>query len=361
MRRWKRSDPCWIFTETDKHAPWKREYRFDFSYIRSTKLRGELQDYMWYHYRKKDKTFATLRQEHSWFKYYEEWLFERQKDSLFQICRVDAEGFLTYLRTCISPKTGQSLRLITQKHILNTVRGIYRWYSMQQPECAAFVQLFPKDVHQRIHRVTDESGVSQDAVARFLNILEHAHNPCLRCGGTILAMTGLSPADLLGLQTDCIEMGEKGARLRYYHHRRGRVRTIPVSNACVQAVQELQKQTDELRMGAPEEHRHQLFLYRNKWEQIVTPSPDLFRYWMRCAQTEHKRQNETVRQHADIGKSANAGQEMDAPAELPDTAMLTATMVRNALFSDMRERNVPYMIVQELSGHYLLTERGDLA
>ena len=343
MRQCKRRACCWTFAETDQNSPWRRKYRFDFTYIRSVRLRRELQDYMWHHCRSGVKSLATLRQENSWLKYYEAWLYERGIDSLFQIRREDAEGFLTFLHTCVSKKTGRPLRLITQKHIYDTVRSVYRWYAVGHPEYAAVAQLFPADVYQRINRIVRTDYVSQGEVAQFLQVVEKTKNPCLCFGGTILTVTGLAPADLLSLRTDCIQMGRGGTYLRYYHHRKRTYCTVPVSEVCVRAVQKLKEQTDELRRIAPKEGKQQLFLYCNKWEQVVTPEPDLFRYWMRRAQEKDLIQEAH-------GKSAVAAGEV-----------LTATMLRRALIRDMWERNVPYMVIRELTGSAPVTERGSIA
>lgn len=348
VKRSGRSELCWTFTETDEHDLRRRTYRFDFSYIRSERLRRELQDYIWYQYRSREKMPATLRQEHSWLKYYEAWLNGRRIDSLFEICRADVEGFLTYLHTCISPKTGQPLRLITQKHIYDTVRGVYRWYCMKQPQYATVAQLFPTDVYQRINRVTHTTCVPAEDVTRFLRVVEHVENPCLCCGATILAVTGLAPGDLLGLRTDCIQISEKGASLRYYHHRKRMFRTIPVNDACVRAVQALKEQTDALRRNAPEESKSQLFLHRNKWKQVTIPSPDLFRYWMRCAQADGQNK-----------KSGEGLKNVEPPDKAGDLVM-TPTLIRDALLWDMWERNVPYMVIREFGGHPLFSERGDV-
>lgn len=339
MRQSKRSACCWTFTEIDPDSPWRRKYRFDFTYIRSVRLCRELQDYMWYHYRSGAKSLSTLRQENSWLKYFEAWLYKRGIDSLFQIRQEDAEGFLTYLHTCVSKKTDRPLRLITQKHIYDTVRSVYRWYAVRRPEYAVVAQMFSADVYQRMNRIVRTGYVEQSEVADFLQKLEQNRNPCLRWGGKILAMTGLAPADLLGLRTDCIRSAGTGSFLHYYDHRQHSWRRIPVNEECVQAVQSLREQTEVLRRFATPEKRQQLFLHRDKHGQIIIPDPDLFRYWMRRAQTD------------DLSKTDTAS----------DNRCMTATMLRSALIDDMWERNVPYMVIRELGGSPLFSERGSIA
>lgn len=343
MRRAECRKLCWVLPEEELHSPWKKSCRLDFSYIRSAGMRREIQDYMWYQYHSGRKKPSTLRQENSWLKYYEAWLYGRGIDSLFGIRREDAEGFLTFLHTCVSNKTGRPLRLITQKHIYDTVRSVYRWYAIRCPEYAAAARLFPTDVYQRINRIVRTDHVSQEEIAQFIQVLEKTKNPCLCCGGTILTMTGLAPADLLGLQTDCIQMGREGTYLRYYHHRKRTYCIIPVSQVCVRAVQELKEQTDELRRLAPKERQQQLFLHCNKQNQIVTPDPDLFRYWMRRAQEKDLLQEEKNMSATSAGEA------------------MTATMLRHALIRDMWERNVPYMVIREMTGFSSVTERGSIA
>ena len=350
MRRSKRRECLWILTDTDEHSPWERKYRFDFSYIRSEKMRAEIQDYMWHHYRNGDKALTTLRQENSWLKYYEAFLYERGIDSFFDISREDAEGFLTFLHTCVSGKTNQPLRLITQKHIYDTVRGVYRWYAVQKTSDMAVLQFFPRDVYQQINRITRSEYVSNDEVTQFLQLMKNTKNPCLHCGSTILAVTGLAPADLLGLRTDCIRMDGENAYLHYYHHRKGTYCTVPVSDVCVRAVKKLKLRTDELRRIAPKEKRKQLFLCSRKQGQVTTPGPEQFRYWMRCAQMK-----ECLEADESLGTGAKQ------VSEKPQSTIMTAGRLRSALIRDMQEQMMPYMVIQELIGHPLLTERGSIA
>ena len=282
MNKYAKSKDCWMLDEGEVHSPWYgRTFRFDFSNIRSVTLREQVKYYIWKNYRSGDKVLATLRQEMSWFRYYEVWLWERGVDSLEQIREADAEGFLTYLHTCISKKTGRTLRLITQKHIYDTVRGLYRWYAMRDNAFADALGLFPGDVYQRINRVVRTERMEAEKKDGFLQALSRTQNPCLRYGGRILAVTGIAPSDLLGLETDCLKSGKNGVSMRYYHHRSRVYRMMPVNRECTQAVENLKVQTDALRQLAPEEAKCRLFLHYSKWEQVIVPDADLFRYWLR--------------------------------------------------------------------------------
>ena len=348
MKRPKGDEICWSFPETDPDKPWKKNYRFDFSYIHSVALRKELQDYIWGCYRNGDKTLATLRQEHSWFKYYEAWLSDCEITSLARVRRVDVEGFLTYLHTCISKKTGHQLRLITQKHMYDTARGIHLWHALHNETYAASLGAFPSDVYQKINRIPLSEYASKDDVTRFLQRLEQTRNSCLRCGGRILAETGLSTCDLLTLSTDCIQTDPTGAYLRYYHHRKRRYCVIPVSRTCVRAVQTLIGQSEALRSDSGENGK-QLFLYFDKQARVSTPSPDVFRYWMRSVQ------------RAGGGGYVDALQKADTSCNMSGEDLMTATRLRQALFYDMREQKVPYMVIRELAGVPMFSERGSLA
>lgn len=348
MRRPECFAPCWTLTETDEYTPWQKNYRFDFTVIRSEALRQELQYYLWSQYRSNTKKLSTLRQEYSWLKYYEEWLFRRGIHSLREICRADTEGFLTYLHTCISAKTRRPLRLITQKHIYDTVRGIYRWYAVRKEGYLDAFCLFPADAYQRINRITRTECTSRDEADDFLQLLEQAENPCLRCGGTILAVTGISPGDLLCLRTDCIEKEKTGTFLRYYQHRTRRYRVIPVSEVCVHAVETLREQTDPLRQLVPKEKQKHLFLHCGRSGRVISPDPDLFRYWVRSAQSAVPEAAEGCLQPAEVVNPSGRKE-------------MTPTMLRMALLQDMWERKLPYMVIRELTGYPLFTERGSIA
>lgn len=298
MNKIKRQEDFWVFTETDPNSQWRgQQYRFDFSYIRSKRLRGQFKNYIWKNYRAGDKTPATLRQELSWFRYYEAWLYEREIEALEQIGHADAEGFLSFLHICVSKKTKRPLCMITQKHIYDTVRGIYRWYSWQQPEFSALAEFFPGEVYQRINRTPRHQEVSPEVAERFLQALEEADNPCLRYGGAILAATGIAPGDLLGLRIDCLQRNGGGVSLCYYHHRKRAYRRIPIGEGCAQAVRGLEEQTRKLRSHASEEAQHRLFLHNGKWDQVIVPDTNLFCYWLRrLMKNEEKKETLTCTQ-----------------------------------------------------------------
>lgn len=282
MNKLNQKGDCWSFTETDPDSQWYgRQYRFDFSYIRSKKLREQFKYYIWKNYRAGDKMPATLRQELSWFRYYEAWLYECGIEALEQIAAAEAEGFLSFLHLCISDKTKRPLRLITQKHIYDTVRAIYRWYAWRQPEFLAAAELFPGNVYQRINRIRRQQEVPAETAELFMKALKQNDNPCLRCGGKILAATGIAPGDMLGLKIDCLQKSSGGVSLQYYHHRKKAYRRIPVGAGCLEAVKELEAQTAELRRYAPEDVKQRLFLHCGKWDQVIVPDMNLFRYWLR--------------------------------------------------------------------------------
>ncbi len=311
-----------LLVERDAHSQWYgKTFRLDFSDIRSERLRGQVKHYIWKNYRAGDKTPATLRQEVSQLKYYETWLWERKIDALEHIRREDAEGFLTFLHTCSSKRTGGTLRLVTQKHIYDTVRGIYRWYAAGNDAFAEAAELFPRDVYQRINRSIRTGRLSREKKERFLQAIEQADNPCLRYGGTILAATGISPSDLLGLETDCLTRDENGVRMRYYYHRGRTYRTVPVSPGCASAVEHLREQTEGLRRLAREETGRHLFLHYSKWEQVIVPDADLFRYWLR--------------------QLLACGEEKER---------MTLTQLRYARVKEMLMLEVPALVVSEVTG-----------
>lgn len=325
MNKIDRQEDFWVLTETDPNSQCRgKQYRFDFSFIRSRRLREQFKRYIWKNYRVGDKKPATLRQELSWLRYYESWLHEREIEALEEIGQADAEGFLVFLHVCVSPKTKRPLRMITQKHIYDTVKGIYRWYSWQQPEFLSLAELFPVDVYQRINRTARHQEISEEQAERFLRALEETDNPCLRYGGAILAATGIAPGDLLGLRTDCLQKNGSGVSLCYYNHRKRAYQRIPIGAGCARAVRGLKAHTRELRRHAPKEMQQRLFLHNGKWDQVIVPDTALFCYWLRRLMKNEKNKE-----------------------------TLTCTQLRYARAKDMRSVMQP-LAVQELTGIALL-------
>lgn len=142
---------AWLLTaQCEESAQCVKQYRFDFSFFRSESLRAEIKAYIWQQLRFESKLPATLRQELCWLRYYEQWLYENEICSLAQITRADAEGFLSYLHVCVSEKTKQPLCMLTQKHIYQTVRGVYRWYACRDRAYVRLLFFFPTDVYARL-------------------------------------------------------------------------------------------------------------------------------------------------------------------------------------------------------------------
>lgn len=334
MRTADYSAQCWVFRERCADASdYGRSYRFDFSYIHSQMLRKELQKYVWQNYRGRSKTLATLRQEHCWLRYYEQWLYQRGVQSLAWIDEADVEGFLSYLNLCLSKKTGRPLQRMTQKHIYDAVRSVYVWYSGSSPRYAQLAGYFATDAYPKIgERLRTQSA--QNGYAQALTeALRRSDNPCLKHGLFLLLATGLTPSQLLTLRTDALEYRAQGVFLRYYHQRKRQYHTIPVSSTCERVFQELRAQTARLRAVVTRTYRKRLFLYETRDKRVIPPSPDLFRYWLRCLQL----------------------QELDmAAGQKP----LTCTQLRVSLMRELSEHQIPQVMIQELTGSVSDTERG---
>ena len=317
----------WIYTERDASSAWYgRNYCFDLSFVRSETLRRELREYVWDQYRRRIKKPATLRQEICWMRYYERWLYSREIGSLARITRADAEGFVSFLHVCVSKKTGRPLSILSQKHIYQTICGIYRWYVCRRKEYTRLLLLFPADVYPGARAAQKITPVDSEQVRQAMCVLEHQKNKCLRVGGALILMTGLATGDLLTLRVDALQTNEIGCYVRFYNHKKQRYCALPVSPESAVAWQRLCEQTKTLRAEAPDAYRMRLFLYRDRTGEVKPMNPDLFRYWLRRAQ-----------------------QTSDAP--------VTCTMLREFLLCDLREQQVPPAVIHELTGCGLFAER----
>ncbi len=326
---------CWVLREKDPRvSACGRQYRFDFRKIRSQTLRRQLQRYVWENYRSGKKTLATLRQEHSNLRYYEAWLYERGRGSLAQLRRADAEGFPAYLSLIRSKKSGQPLRRITQKHIYDTVRSVYCWYAQKNEHYGRLYGYFPTDVYAGISRETRILSASCGQAEQLFHALLQSPNPCLRHGMFILLSTGIAPSDVLALRADALQYRPQGIFLRFYHHRKRRYRTIPVSAACARAIEAQNAQTKQLRSSAGRRYQDRLFLYCTRTHDVIPPSPDMFRYWLRqlAAQTD---------------RTELTGQRV------------TCTAFRYLLTQELQREYIPSFIIQELTGCRAAAERRD--
>lgn len=325
-----------VYTERDVDSPWYgRNYHLDLRFVRSDRLRQELKTYVWHHYRYQLKQPATLRQEICWMRYYEQWLYDRRIHSLTQITPADAEGFVSFLHICVSPKTGRPLSIISQKHIYQTILGIYRWYACRKKTYVRTLLMFPIDVYPGMRGVHREAGADLRQINRVMGTLDRQKNECLRAGSRFILMTGMAPGDLLTLHADALNMTENGYYVRCYHHRTRSYRMIPVSPQGADAWLELRTHTESLRADAPAACCTRLFLYRDRSGSVRPVNPDQFRYWLRQAQ-ERQRQEVCAAGHKH--------------------ASVTCTMLREFLLCSMREQCVPPAVIRELTGCGLYAE-----
>lgn len=324
-----------VYTERDTDSPWYgRHYHLDLRFVRSDRLRQELKAYVWHHYRYRLKQPSTLRQEICWMRYYENWLYDRAIGSLTGITRSDAEGFVSFLHICVSKKTGRPLSILSQKHIYQTIVGIYRWYACRKQTYVRPLLLFPADVYPGMRGVQKEAAVDWRQVNQVMDTLDRQKNECLRAGSRFILMTGMTPGDLLTLHVDALKMTENGYYVRCYHHRTRTYRMIPVSPQDADAWLRLRVYTDALRADAPAGCRTRLFLYRDRSGGVRPASPDQFRYWLRQAQ---ERQQEACN-----------GEQTPIP--------VTCTMLREFLLCSMREQRIPPAVIRELTGCGLYAE-----
>lgn len=322
-----------VYTERDADSPWYgRHYHLDLRFVRSDRLRQELKAYVWHHYRYRLKQPATLRQEICWMRYYEQWLYGQGIGSLTRITPADAEGFVSFLHVCTSRKTGRPLCVTTQKHIYQTILGIYRWYACREKAYIRPLLMFPADVYPGVRSGEKAPAVDIRQREQVVFALEQQENECLRAGGRLIFMTGMTLGDLLTLRADALRVHESGCYVHYYHHRRRAECAVPISRCDADRWQHLREYTRELRAEAPDAYRMRLFLYRGRDGRVRPVDPDMFRYWLRLICAEHT-----------------------------DIAPVTCTMLRKYFLCGLMEQQVPSAVVHELTGCGLYTgQRGGM-
>ena len=256
----------WNIVDNDKDSQhYRRNFKFDFSYISSKEIKDVVKDYVWQNYRGGNKSLSTLyREVHAFFFQFIRFADTRNITSLKGLTNTDVDHFISYLHTTISERTKKPFGAGMQRSSLNALKSIIRWCQLHRPNDVPATEIFTGNEYIGVNRKLKIDFIPDDVVAQINEALRTEENPYLKYGIIILQSTGMRIGDLLKLRIDCIKPHLiSGYTIEWTQHKGRKDKTpMPVRSECVAAIEKLIEITAELRDEVDEKDKDTLMIYR---------------------------------------------------------------------------------------------------
>lgn len=197
----------WNIVDNDKESQYYRKnFKFDFSYISSEKIKDVVKDYVWQNYRVGNKTLSNLYGElNSNLVYFDEFAKKYKIYSFSSLSNVEIELYMSFLRTSISKKTKEPLSYRYQKRCMDALKGIIYWGQLHRPNDVPTTEIFTGNEYTGVNRRLKIDFIPDNVVEQINEALKKEENPYLKYGIVILQSTGMRIGDLLKLRIDCIK------------------------------------------------------------------------------------------------------------------------------------------------------------
>ena len=255
----------WNIVDNDKDSQhYRRNFKFDFSYISSEEIKDVVEDYVWQNYRYQNRSLSSIYSYVHQFKWFCDFADTRQIKTLKELCNNDIDNFVSYLNTTISEKTGKVQSLKGRKFCLDCVKVIIYWCQLHRPNDVPITEIFTGNEYIGVNRKLKIDFIPDDVVAQINEALKKEENPYLKYGIIILQSTGMRIGDLLKLRIDCIKPHLiSGYTIEWTQHKGHKDKPpMPVRSECVAAIEKLIEITAELRDEADEKDKDTLMIWR---------------------------------------------------------------------------------------------------
>ena len=254
----------WNIVDNDKNSQhYRRNFKFDFSYISSKEIKDVVKDYVWQNYRVGNKAISTLYK-HLNFDLVFFTFVENENKELSELTNADIDKYVSLLHTTISKRTGKPLGYQSQKKELDAVKGLIYWCQLHRPNDVPATEIFTGNEYIGVNRKLKIDFIPDDVVAQINDALKNEENPYLKYGIIILQLTGMRIGDLLKLRIDCIKPHLiSGYTIEWTQHKGRKDKApMPVRSECVAAIEKLVEITSELRDEADEKDKDILMIWR---------------------------------------------------------------------------------------------------
>jgi len=325
----------WELKDTDTDSQYHgRIFKLYFAYIKSSKIKNVVKNYVWDNYRSGNITTAYLQKIVSQFKWFNSYAEMIGITSLSELSNKDICNFMSYTKTVISDETKKPLSYATQKKCLDIVKTIIHWSQIHFPNLVPCLEIFTGNEYPGINQKIKIEFIPDDIVIDINEALKNEKNVYIKYGIIILEFTGMRLGDLLKLTTDCIQPHLiNGYTIAWFEHKTRRIRQpIPVRNECVVAVEKLIEATQNLREQANDTDKKYIFLNQVKdhanFGEILPLSKITFRFWLR----KFIKRNNIINYDGEPFK-------------------LTSHQFRRTLATDMLSKGTNINVIQKVLGH----------
>jgi len=315
-----------------------RNFRFDFSYITSERIKEVVKDYIWQNYRIGNKAVFTLYRYLSTFKRFNTFIESQSIKSLKELTNTDIDNFLSYIHTAVSDRTKKPLSYQSQKAMLDSLKAIIHWCQIHKPDTVPDREIFTGNEYVGINRKLKIEFIPDDVLNVINEALKTEKNPYVKYGIIILELTGMRIGDLLKLHVDCIKPHLiSGYTITWFDHKNRKEHPpMPVRSECAVAVDKLIEATKELREEADKNIKHILFIdiiksgnkYESRAGEIDVITRNTMQWWLECFIRDNN-----IR---------------DTDGELYN---LTSHQFRRTLGTDMLSKGTNINVIQQVLGH----------
>lgn len=254
----------WTLIENNVDSQfYKRKYVFDFTFIKSEKIRTVCKEYVKCHYSTGAKTVSTLHRNISNYKAVNCFIEEQGIVSLKTLTNNDVDNLLSYLHTTNNITTGKPLTINGQRSIFSSFRTIIRWGQLYMPDYVPNIEIFTGNEFRAPSKLKIDY-IPDEVLAQINEALTKEDDPYIKYGIIILECTGMRAGDLVMLNVDCIKPHMLGGyTISWFDHKNKKERPpMPVKKECFLAVEKLLNATAELRDNADGNIKNKLFIYR---------------------------------------------------------------------------------------------------
>lgn len=331
----------WILVDRDpKSQYFGRNFKFDFSYITSDKIKDIVKDYVWQNHRVGNKSLSSIHKEVRYqFIYFIKYADTKGIKALSELNNSLVEEYVSYLHTVLSRQKQEPLSYRFQKICLDALKAVIHWCQVHRPADVPMTEIFTGNEYTGVNRKLTIDFIPDDVLAQINKALITEENPYLKYGIIILQSTGMRIGDLLALHIDCIKPNplSGGYTIEWFQHKtRKYIPPTPVRDECAIAVNRLIELTAPLRDEAIEKDKNNLLIHRvlhgdslcKYIGKAATPSSRLFDYWLKKFIKDHEI------------KDANG-----------NYYNLTSHQFRRTLGTDMLSKGVSINVIQQVLGH----------
>jgi integrase len=279
----------WIITDCDHNSQYyRKEFKFDFSFISQPLIKHLVKKYIWEETCERNIVLSTAAKTLSDFKVFEKFS-KIQGLSTLLLSNTHIELYKSYLANLLDKK-GKPFTRLTQKHRFTALKVIIRFG--QQKEMYHVVprtEIFSGSEYRGIAKNLAIDYIPDNVVTQISTALIKEKNTYIRSGLRILQGTGMRIGDMLLLKVDCLSKHpiDKSPIIKIFQHKSRKNLSLKLPDFVVQGIKELLEYTASIREQAPEEVKDYLFIYqrerngglgRNKGTIGRVPA-SLIRYW----------------------------------------------------------------------------------